>query len=75
MIKAIIAGIEATIHNMEWRSDNKDLERLLNSMRPVYGPAGDDSYPDMTAAKDAIGRLGGRIVLADPAARSDDLIH
>jgi hypothetical protein len=61
-------GIEATIEGYTWRSDDPLLEALLNSYLDVDGPSGSDPFPDLTAATEAVKRLGAgaKIVQQDP---------
>lgn len=61
MVRVKIAGITARINEYVWTSDNKDLEKLLNSMLDPEGPSGADPNPDYTAAMQAIEALGGEI--------------
>ena len=61
MVEVKIAGIAARINEYVWTSDNKDLEKLLNSMLDPEGPSGGDPNPDYTAAMQAVEALGGKI--------------
>lgn len=75
MVKVEIAGITATIENYEWKSDNKSLEGALNSMLDPYGPSGSDPYPDLTAATEAMERLGGEVVEYDEPKDEGDKVY
>ncbi len=65
MVKVNIGGDAAEIEGYEWTGDNDALVGLLNAMLDSSGPSGADSNPDLTAAQDAISRLGGEILHAD----------
>ena len=60
-----IGGERATIDGYEWTSDNQALEDLLNAMLDPLGPSGADPNPSMTAAQEAVKRLGGEVVRFD----------
>ena len=57
-----IGGEKAEINDYKWTSEDKVLQGLLNSMIDPIGPSGADPYPDLTAADDAVKRLGGKVV-------------
>lgn len=61
----IIGGERATIDGYEWTSDNQALEDLLNAMLDPLGPSGADPNPSLTAAQEAVKRLGGEVVRFD----------
>ena len=61
----IIGGEKATIDGYEWTSDNQALEDLLNAMLDPLGPSGADPNPSLTAAQEAVKRLGGEVVRFD----------
>ncbi len=65
MVKVNIGGDVAEIEGYEWTGDNDALVDLLNAMLDSAGPSGADPNPDLTAAQNAIDRLGGEIVHAD----------
>ena len=54
---------KATITNYKWSSDDKYLEKLLNTMLPLQ--VGGDPNPEYTAAKMAVDELGGKITKYD----------
>jgi len=61
----IIGGERATIDGYEWTSDNQALEDLLNAMLDPLGPSGADPNPSLTAARSAVDRLSGEVVIFD----------
>lgn len=61
----IMSDVEATIDGYEWTSDNQALEDLLNAMLDPLGPSGADPNPSLTAAQEAVKRLGGEVVRFD----------
>lgn len=65
MVKVELVGITAAIENYEWISDNKHLQGALNAMLDPYGPSGADPYPDLTAATEAMEKLGGKVIEYD----------
>lgn len=65
MVKIELAGVMAIIENYEWASDNKHLQDALNAMLDPLGPSGADPYPDLTAATEAMEKLGGEVVEYD----------
>ena len=65
MVKVNISGEIAEIKDYKWTGDNDALVGLLNAMLDFGGPAGDDPHPSLTAAQNAIARLGGEIVHSD----------
>ena len=75
MVKVEIAGNTATIKNYVWTSDNKHLKDALNAMLDPYGPSGSDPYPDLTAATEAMERLGGEVVEYDEVKDEGDKVY
>lgn len=65
MVKVEIHGIEAAIDDYQWTSDDEKLAEILNLMLDPLGPSGADPYPDLTAASEAMERLGGEVVSFD----------
>lgn len=65
MVKIKIGDTEATIENYEWSCKDKLLRQVLNGMLDPLGPSGADPYPDLTAAREAVAKLGGEIVEYD----------
>lgn len=63
MVKVDFSGIIATIEDMAWSCEDKQLEDILNSTLDPLGPSGADPDPNYTAAVDAIERLGGGKVI------------
>lgn len=61
----IIGGEKATIDGYEWTSDNQALEDLLNAMLDPLGPSGADPNPSLTAARSAVDRFSGEVVIFD----------
>ena len=57
-----VAGKEAVIDGYVWASDDELLEQFLNSMLDPGGPSGADPNPDLNAAIDAAGKLGGKVI-------------
>ena len=58
-----------------WRSDDAQLESLLNVMLSEYGPSGADPHPAGTAAAAAVEKLGGRILKDTPPPRRAGVIY
>lgn len=56
---------EATIKEYHWTAERPSFERLLNSLLDPYGPGGHDPNPDLTAAKEAMKLLGGKLLSWD----------
>lgn len=75
MVKVQVGGIIATIKNYKWTSDNKHLEGALNAMLDPYGPSGSDPYPDLTAATEAVERLGGKVMEYDKPKDEGDKVY
>jgi len=65
VVKIKIGDTEAAIKNYEWSSKDKKLAKMLNAMLDPLGPSGADPYPDLTAARQAVERLGGEVVEYD----------
>ena len=59
--KLIINNLIATIDGYLWRSDNKALADLLNTMLDQFGPPTSDRNPDKTEALKAAALLGGTV--------------
>jgi hypothetical protein len=56
-----IGGVPATISRYVWKSKDKGLQKTLQLMLDPIGPSGADPYPDLTAAKEAVKKLGGKV--------------
>jgi hypothetical protein len=67
-----IGPLEATITDYRWTSADPSLEAALNAMLNPAGPSGADPNPDLTAAQDAVGRLGGVVVAAEAPAEEPE---
>ena len=54
-------GVEATIENLKWKCDNKLIQKALEvcSLEDVEGYT---PFPDLSIAKLAIEKFGGRII-------------
>lgn len=61
----MIGGEKATIDGYKWTSDDQALEELLNALLDPLGPSGADPNPSLTAAQEAVKRLGGEVVRFD----------
>jgi len=64
MVKITTLGYEATITNYRWETENKNIQKMLNSFLPTNGAKGDDPNPDMTAALNIIDIFGGEMIQA-----------
>lgn len=65
MVTIEIAGTRATIKDLDWTSEDKSVEKVLNSLLNPWGPSGADPYPDFTAAQEAVDKFKGKIVEYD----------
>ena len=65
MVTIEIAGIRATIKDLDWTSKDKSVEKVLNSLLSPWGPSGADPYPDLTAAQEAVDKFKGKIIEYD----------
>jgi len=65
MVKIVVGDTEATIDGYKWSSKDKKLAELLNVMLDPLGPSGADPYPGLTAAQEAVDKLGGEVVEYD----------
>lgn len=70
-----IGPFEATIDGWEWTCEDDTLQRLLNTMLDPYGPSGADPNPDLTAAQEAVERLGGKIIRYDPTEYDPGVVY
>lgn len=67
MIQTVIAGRKASIDRLEWTCDDATLLGLINAVMLSFKTGPWDPYPDLYAVQHVIGKLGGRVVQADPA--------
>jgi hypothetical protein len=70
-----IAGSIATISAYEWASDNKSLQRVLDSMLDPLGPVTSDPDPDYSAALNAIASIGGVLISHDEVESTEGVIY
>lgn len=62
MIRVVFGTQEATIDVFQWRSSDKALQDLLNTMRREEWLSPSVPSAERAAADDAIEKLGGRII-------------
>ena len=63
MVTAQFGPYKATIEGYKWSvPESESMEKLLNASLHPYGPSGSDPYPDLTAAREAVEELGGKVL-------------
>ena len=60
MVKISLGGREYTIENRKWAGGDPLIRKLLQDLLPA--PSGADPWPDHTAAKVAVKKLGAVII-------------
>lgn len=75
MVKISIRGIDASISDGVWKSEDAVLEQVLNSLLDPFGPSGSDPDSDYHAAEAAIKTLGGKILQADAQEYIDGQVY
>ena len=71
----LLDGIEATIDDYHWKSNDKTIEKILNSLLMPFGPSGSDPDPDYNAALEAINMVGGEIIQHEPTESIEGIIY
>ena len=75
MVKCKFIEVEAIIQDGVWKSEDKILERLLNTTRFPDHRSPSIPDPDRAVAEEATHRLHGEILKADTPVHEDGVVY